>query len=130
MSGSDAIGQIGDGIPRFLDPIKTSMSRFSDLTSNLDQTSNQLADTTIVLGSVAEDTTIKATNSASASKEMHANMPSLGAASEEMAATLKDVARTTHSATKIAQESVISKARVKSAIDKLSVNSQDSRRSW
>ena len=106
VKGEDAIGQMGEGLQRFLNNLKEIMARFTESAQNLSSSSEELSATSQQMAGNAEETSTQAGVVSAASEQVSKNIQTAAAGAEEMTASIGEIAKNSNEAATIAKEAV------------------------
>ena len=106
VKGEDAIGQMGEGLQRFLSNLKEIMARFTESAQNLSSSSEELSATSQQMAGNAEETSTQAGVVSAASEQVSKNIQTAAAGAEEMTASIGEIAKNSNEAATIAKEAV------------------------
>ncbi len=106
VKGEDAIGQMGEGLEKFLGNLRTSVSNIGKNAETLAGSSQQLSAVSQQMASNAEETSAQAGMVSAASEEVSSNVGTVATGSEEMSASIKEIAQSSNEAARIATSAV------------------------
>ncbi len=106
VSGTDAIGQVGDGLRQLLESFRTSIEAFAKIISRLSGSSQQLSSLSSEMSATAEETASQSTTVAAAAEQVSKNLQSVAAGSEEMSASISEIAKNAVESARVAGEAV------------------------
>jgi methyl-accepting chemotaxis protein len=106
VTGSDAIGQMGEGLARFLEELRSSIGQITANADTLAIASQELTQLSQTMGANAEETAVQANVVSSASDMVHASVQSVATAAEQMTASIREIAKNANEATRVAQSAV------------------------
>jgi len=106
VKGKDAIGQVGEGLDRFLAILKDSIGGFAKSSQALASSSHELSAVSSTMSAAAEETSSQSNLVSSAAQEVSQNLQTVAAATEEMTATIKEIAASAAEAARSATEAV------------------------
>ena len=106
VKGEDAIGQMGEGLQRFLSNLKEIMARFTESAQNLSSSSEELSTPSQQMAGNAEETSTQAGVVSAASEQVSNNIQTAAAGAEEMMASIGEIAKNSNEAATIAKEAV------------------------
>lgn len=125
VSGSDAIGQMGEGLKKFFDKLKDIISSIDDNSHMLSAASDELSAVSDGMGSTARETSEQANAVASAAEEVSTNIQTVAAGAEEMSASIKEVASNAGEAARVAAEAVEAAETTNITVSKLGESSAE-----
>jgi methyl-accepting chemotaxis protein len=106
ISGSDAIGQVGEGLKTLLEVFRSSVESFAKASSQLSIASDQLSDVSSNMSAAAEETAIQSSTVGAAAEEVSRNLQTVAAGAEEMSASINEIASNAVEAAKVAGDAV------------------------
>lgn len=106
IDGSDAVGQLGGGLNRFLESLRTSMQKIGDDSGTLASAAAELATVAQNLLRNADESTSQAQAVSSASEEVSTSIETVASGSEELMASIQEIASTSSEAARVAQRAV------------------------
>ncbi len=106
VEGDDAIGQMGNGLKRLLDNLRSSISQIDMNAQNLASASQQLTSVSHELASNSEETSAQADVVSSAAREVSRNVDTVATGAEEINASIMEIAKNSHDAARIASNAV------------------------
>lgn len=106
VKGSDAIGQVGEGLDRFLSNLRESIGGFATSSQALASSSHELSAVSTTMSAAAEETSSQSNLVSSAALEVSQNLQTVAAATEEMTATIKEIAASAAEAARSATDAV------------------------
>lgn len=106
VGGADAVGQMGEGLQRFLADLRVSVSAIAHNAQTLACASEQLTTVATQMGGNAEETSAQASVVSAASEEVSQNVQTVAAGTEEMGASIREIAKNAHDAARVATQAV------------------------
>ncbi|MEM1415089.1 MAG: methyl-accepting chemotaxis protein [Myxococcota bacterium] len=106
VSGSDPIGQLGEGLARFLSDLRQSIGGIVGNAGDVDSSAGTLTEVSQQLAANAEETTQQARIVSSAADEVSSSVQTVAAGIEELSASVKEIAKNAQGAAKVATEGV------------------------
>ncbi|MBK8231575.1 MAG: chemotaxis protein [Candidatus Eisenbacteria bacterium] len=106
VSGSDAIGQMGEALSRFLGDLRGSMGNIGSNAQTLASASEELTATSQQMGANADETSAQANVVSAASEEVSKNVQTVATGTEEMSASIREIAKSATEAAKVATNAV------------------------
>ncbi len=106
INGEDAIGQMGEGLSKFLSRLRTSISSIGENSRVLDASSSSLSEVSQQMAGNAEETAAQAGVVSAASEEVSKNVETVATGAEEMHSSIKEISHSANEAAKIANEAV------------------------
>ncbi len=106
VSGSDAIGQVGEGLTRFLSDIRGSISSIAENAQSLASAAEQLTGVSQQMSANAEETSAQANVVSAGSEQVNKNLQTLATGTEEMGASIKEIAKNANESAKVATSAV------------------------
>ena len=106
VKGEDAIGQMGEGLQRFLTNLREIMARFAETAQALSSSSEELGTTSQQMAGNAEETSTQAGVVSAASEQVSKNIQTAASGTEEMTVSISEIAKSSNEAATIAKEAV------------------------
>jgi methyl-accepting chemotaxis protein len=106
VQGEDAIGQMGEGLSRFLTDLRKSIGDIGKTAETLGSSSEELTATSQQMGANAEETSAQANVVNAAADEVSKNIQTVATAAEEMGASIKEIAQNANEAAKVGASAV------------------------
>ncbi|MBS1826352.1 MAG: PAS domain-containing protein [Acidobacteria bacterium] len=106
VSGSDAIGQMGEGLAAFLETLRTSMTQIAQNAQALSASSEQLTAISQQMAGNSDATATQANVVSAASEEVSKNVGVVATGSEEMLASIREISKSANDAARIARNAV------------------------
>ena len=106
VSGSDAIGQMGEGLARFFADLRTSITSIAQNSEALAAASSQMTGISQQMSANAEETSAQANVVSNASEEVNHHLQTVSAGTEEMSSSIREIAKNATEAAKVATEAV------------------------
>ena len=125
VSGSDAIGQMGEGLQLFFSDLRQSISKIAGNAHSLTTSSEELNEVSQQMGSNAEETSAQAQVVTVASEEVSRNVQTVAVGTEEMSASIKEIAQNASEAAKVANSAVTVAEETNETVGKLGESSAE-----
>jgi len=125
VSGSDAIGQLGEGLATFFTDLRGSVSSIADNATSLSSSSEELTTVSQQMSANAEETSAQAGVVSAAAEQVSKNVQTVATASEQMAASIKEISKNAAEAAKVATGAVQVAEATNATITKLGESSQE-----
>ncbi len=106
VKGEDAIGQMGEGLTRFLKSMRASIGEMASNAQTLAGASEELTSVSQQMNANSEVTSAQARSMTETSKRVSENVQTVAAGTEEMSASIQEIARNANEAAGIASEAV------------------------
>jgi methyl-accepting chemotaxis protein len=106
VTGSDDLGQIGDGLKNFFEGLKKDIGEISKNAESVSAAAEELTATSTTMSANAEETSAQAGVVASASEEVGINVQTVATGAEEMGASIGEISNNSTQAAKISNEAV------------------------
>ncbi len=106
VSGSDAIGQMGEGLSRFFGGLRKDIGNIGKNAESVSAAAEELTATSTTMSANAEETSAQAGVVAAASEEVGVNVQTVATGSEEMTASISEIASNATAAASISNEAV------------------------
>jgi methyl-accepting chemotaxis protein len=123
ISGSDAIGQLGEGFGVLIKDLNGNMTAISRNANALAASSEQLTASSQMMAANSEETSAQAGTVSAAAEQVSKNVQTVAAGAEEMTASIKEIARNAHEAARVATSAVRVAEVTSGAISKLGESS-------
>ncbi len=125
VSGEDSIGQMGEGLKRFLNDLRDSINAIDATAKSLSAASEELSSTSKQMSANAEETSSQAGSVSAASEEVSNNVQSVASASEQLEASIREIAKSATEAAKVANKAVGVATETNQTINKLGESSAE-----
>ncbi len=125
VSGEDAIGQMGEGLSRFMNDLRESMKSIGQTAETLSSSAEELTSVSTTMGANAEETSAQANVASAAAEEVSKNVQTVATGTEEMNASIKEIAKNANDAAKVGQEAVSVTESTNETIGKLGQSSAE-----
>ncbi len=119
VSGSDAVGQLGEGFGQLIDDLHGNMSAIARNAQALASSSEQLTSSSQMMAASSEETSAQAGSVSAAAEQVSKSVQTVAASAEEMTASIKEIARNAHDAARVATSAVRVAEVTSGAISKL-----------
>jgi len=106
VRGSDAIGQMGEGLAKFFADLRRSIGNIGDSAANLASASEELTTVSHQMSANAEQTSAQTKLVSSATAQVSQNLQTVATGAEEMGASIKEIAKNASEAAKVATSAV------------------------
>lgn len=106
VRGHDPIGQMGEGLSRFLTDLRTSIRAMGGTATTLAAASEELSTVSQQMSGNAEETAAQANVVSAASEQVSINVVTVATATEEMSASIREIATNATEAAKVASHAV------------------------
>ncbi len=106
VSGQDAIGQLGEGLNKFLQDLKGKLSDLGSNVQTLASSSEELTSVGQQMSSTIQETATQASLVATATDQVTKNVEAVAAGAEEMNVSIKEIAQNSSEAARVASEAV------------------------
>jgi methyl-accepting chemotaxis protein len=125
VTGTDAIGMMGQALSTFLHELRASMGSIVGNAQTLTLASEELSAVSQQMTSAADSTTAQANSVSAASEQVSANVHTVAAGTEEMSASIREIARNVSEASRVAREAVGIAANTNATMGKLGQSSSE-----
>jgi methyl-accepting chemotaxis protein len=125
VTGSDDLGQIGEGLKNFFNNLKKDIGEISETAQSVSAASEELTSVSSSMSTSAEETASQAGVVAAASEEVGTNVQTVATGSEEMTASISEIAANATEAAKVSNEAVEVTRRTNETISTLGVSSKE-----
>jgi methyl-accepting chemotaxis protein len=106
VTGSDAIGQMGEGLQRFFGDLRTSVGSIAHNAQALASSSEEMTAVSKQMLGNAEETSAQANVVSAAAEQVSKNVQTVATGTEEMSASIKEIAKNANEAAKVATSAV------------------------
>ena len=125
VSGTDAIGQLGEGLKKFFTGLRTDISNIGRNAESVSAAAEELTATSTTMSANAEETSAQAGVVAAASEEVGKNVQTVATGSEEMTASISEISNNATQAASVSNEAVEIAKRTNDTITALGESSQE-----
>jgi methyl-accepting chemotaxis protein len=106
VHGSDAIGQMGEGLAKFFSDLRRSIGSIGENATNLATASEELTTVSQQMSANAEETSAQTKVVSAATLQVSQNLQTVATGAEEMGASIKEIAKNATEAAKVATSAV------------------------
>ncbi|MBL8609312.1 MAG: hypothetical protein JNL38_18425 [Myxococcales bacterium] len=106
VRGTDAIGQMGEGLSTFFADLRSSIGDIARTATALSSSSEELARVSQTMGASAEETSVQANVVSAASEQVSKNVQTVATAAEEMSASIREIAKNAADAARVGTQAV------------------------
>ena len=106
VRGTDPIGQMGEGLSRFLDDLRSSIGAMGGTATTLAAAAEELSTVSRQMSETADGTSAQATVVSAASEQVSMNVSTVATATEEMSASIREISSNTTDAASVAAHAV------------------------
>lgn len=106
VTGSDALGQIGEALVRLINDMRANISAIAGTSEELAAASQQIISTNQMVSDNAKETSTQASVVSAASEQVSTSVQTVATGSEEMSSSIKEISRGSAEAAKVAGEAV------------------------
>ncbi|ADB17736.1 methyl-accepting chemotaxis sensory transducer with Pas/Pac sensor [Pirellula staleyi DSM 6068] len=125
VKGQDSIGQMGEGLARFLTDLRRSVTSIAQNASALAGASEELSSVSTQMSSNAEETSSQANVVSAASEQVSKNVQTVSTGVEEMNSAIREIAKNATDAAKVSQQAVTIANTTNATIAKLGESSAE-----
>jgi methyl-accepting chemotaxis protein len=125
VRGTDAIGQMGEGLAQFLGNARTNISGIAQTAQVLASSSQELTAVSQQMASNAEETAAQANVASAAAEQVSKNVTTVSTATEQMGASIKEIAKNANEAARVATSAVKVAERTNATVAKLGESSAE-----
>ncbi|MGN6507567.1 MAG: methyl-accepting chemotaxis protein [Tepidisphaeraceae bacterium] len=125
VCGSDAIGQLGEGLAKFFGDLRGSVSSIADNATSLASSSEELTAVSQQMSANAEETSAQAGVVSAAAEQVSKNVQTVATSAEQMSASIKEISKNAAEAAKVATGAVHVAESTNATIAKLGESSQE-----
>ena len=123
VRGSDAIGQMGEGLAAFLADLRTSVSGIAQNAQSLANSAEELTSVSQQMSANAEETSAQAGVVSAAAEQVSKNVGTVATGADEMGASIREIAKNASEAAKVATSAVKVAADTNTTVAKLGESS-------
>jgi methyl-accepting chemotaxis protein len=125
VSGSDAIGQLGDGLGRFLRDLRQSVGGIVKNAQTLGIAADELSAVGHQMTASSDTTSSQADAASAAAEQVSRNVQTVATSTEEMSASIREIAKNAAEAARVATSAVGKAAATNTTIGKLGESSAE-----
>ncbi|HEX3450621.1 MAG TPA: methyl-accepting chemotaxis protein [Isosphaeraceae bacterium] len=125
VKGADSIGQMGEGLAKFLANLRQSVSSISEMAQTLASSSRQLTAVSQQMASNAEETAAQANVASAAAEQVSKNVTTVATGADEMGASIREIAKNTNEAARVATAAVKVAEKTNDTVAKLGESSAE-----
>ncbi len=123
VSGTDPIGQLGEGLNRFFTDLRGSISSIGDNATALAGASEELSAVSAEMSTNADETSSQANVVSAASEQVSANVQTVATGVDEMNMAIREIAKNASEAARVSQQAVTVANNTNNTIAKLGESS-------
>ncbi len=123
VSGTDSIGQMGEGLAMFFLNLRESIAGIAGQAKTLSGASTHLNEISQTMGGSADETSDQASIVAAAAEEINQNVQAVAAATDELGASIREISDSTQKASEISSKAVRVAEKTSGIINALSSSS-------
>jgi methyl-accepting chemotaxis protein len=123
VKGSDAVGQMGEGLARFFQNLRESIQQILQNAHSVGTSSEELTAISQQMSGNAEETATQANVVSAASEEVSKNVSVVAAGSEQMLASIREISKSANESARVAKNAVIVAEATNQRISKLGESS-------
>ncbi|MBC8133462.1 MAG: HAMP domain-containing protein [Deltaproteobacteria bacterium] len=125
VKGTDAIGQLGEGLGRLIVDLNKNMAAISRNAQALSASADELTSSSQSMAANSEETSAQAGTVSAAAEQVSKNVQTVAAGAEEMTASIKEISKNAHEATRVATAAVKVAELTSTTIGKLGESSNE-----
>ncbi len=125
VKGSDAIGQMGEGLAAFLGNARGNIANIAQSAQVLASSSQELTSVSQQMASNAEETAGRANAASAAAEQVSKNVTIVSTGAEEMGASIKEIAKSANEAARVATSAVKVAEKTNTTVAKLGESSAE-----
>ena len=125
VRGSDAIGQMGEGLAKFFTDLRGSIGSIGASAMNLASASEELTTVSQQMSANAEETSAQTKVVSGATVQVNQNLQTVATGAEEMGASIKEIAKNATEAAKVATSAVRAAEAANATVTKLGDSSAE-----
>lgn len=123
IKGTDAIGQMGEGLAKFLANLRGNVGNIAETAQALASASQQLTSVSQLMAANAEETATQANVASTAAEQVSRNVTTVSAAADQMGTSIKEIAKSANEAAKVATAAVKVAEKTNATVAKLGESS-------
>jgi methyl-accepting chemotaxis protein len=123
VTGSDAVGQMGEGLSRFFRNLRQSVQQISENAQSVGASAEELTSISQHMAGNAEETATQANVVSAASEEVSKNVEIVASGSEEMLASIREISKSANESARVAKNAVTVAENTNHTISKLGESS-------
>jgi methyl-accepting chemotaxis protein len=125
VHGSDAIGQMGEGLGKFFSDLRQSIGSIGASAINLASASEELTTVSQQMSANAEETSAQTKVVSGATLQVNQNLQTVATGAEKMGASIKEIAKNATEAAKVASSAVRAAETANATVSKLGASSAE-----
>ncbi|MBK7859252.1 MAG: methyl-accepting chemotaxis protein [Archangiaceae bacterium] len=125
VKGADAVGQLGEGLQRFLVELRGSIGEIAGNAKSLGEAAASLSALSQEMSANAEETSAQANTVSAASEQVSMNVQTVASGTEEMSASIREIARNAAEAARVASSAVSIASATNTTVAKLGESSSE-----
>jgi methyl-accepting chemotaxis protein len=125
VTGSDAVGQMGEGLAKFFGDLRRSMASIGETAKNLAVAAEEVTSQGQQMSANSEETSAQASVVSKATHQVNENLQSVATGAEEMTVTVRSIASNASEAAKVAGEAVKTAEAANQTVSKLGESSAE-----
>jgi methyl-accepting chemotaxis protein len=125
VKGSDSIGQMAEGLGKFLANLRGNVSNIAQTAQVLASSSQELTAVSQQMAANAEETASQANVASAAAEQVSKNVTTVSTGAEEMGASIKEIAKSANEAAKVATSAVKVAEKTNATVAKLGESSAE-----
>jgi methyl-accepting chemotaxis protein len=125
VAGSDAIGQMGEGLGQFLADLRKTIETIGGHSRGVGESSTELLSVSQTMAASAEETSRQATVVSAAAEQVSQNVSTVAAGAEEMSVSVREISQNAADAAAVATEGVSVARTTNETVAKLGESSQE-----
>jgi methyl-accepting chemotaxis protein len=123
LQGTDSIGQMAEGLSKFLGNLRANVSNIAEMSQSLASASQELTAVSQQMATNAEETSAQANVAAAAAEQVSQNVTTVSTGAEEMGASIKEIAKSANEAARVATSAVKVAEKTNATVAKLGESS-------
>ncbi len=125
VRGTDAIGQIAEGLSKFLTNLRGNVTSIAEMAQNLASSSRELTVVSQQMASNASATASQAIVAAASAEQVSRNVNTVSTGAEEMGASIREIAKSANQAARVATSAVKVAEKTNATVAKLGESSAE-----
>jgi methyl-accepting chemotaxis protein len=125
VRGTDAVGQMGEGLAQFFQDLRSSVSAIATNSQSLASASEELSSVSQQMSANAEETSAQANVVSTASDQVNRNLQTVAAGTEEMSSSIREISKNATEAARVATDAVKRAQQTNATVAKLGESSAE-----
>jgi methyl-accepting chemotaxis protein len=125
VQGTDSIGQMGDGLAKFLATLRGNVGKIAQTAQTLAGASHELTAVSQQMAANAEETATQANVASAAAEQVSGNVTTVSSGADQMGASIREIAKSANEAARVATSAVKVAERTNAIVAKLGESSAE-----